>query len=70
MPENMYHIPPIDAKRFACSMIKHAILEALNPTTPFLRRVEAKFFLSGKDELFLACCAELDIDPATVRVRS
>jgi hypothetical protein len=49
------HIPGLAARTLACAVIKQALVDALDPTTPQEIRADAQAFLSG-DEWYRMWC--------------
>jgi hypothetical protein len=51
------HIPGLAARPLACAVIKQALMDALDPTTPLNIRQDAQTFLSGDEWYQLWCDA-------------
>ena len=52
---NLAHVPGLPARTLACAVIKQAIVDALDPTTPEGIREDAQAFLSG-DQWYRMWC--------------
>jgi len=52
---NVAHIPGLAARSLACAVIKQALADALDPSTPEAIRTDAQTFLSG-DEWYRMWC--------------
>jgi len=58
----MAHIPGLAARDLACAVIKQALTDALDPTTPADIRADAQAFLSG-DEWYRMWCETGGYEP-------
>ena len=51
------HTPGLTARPLACAVIKQALVDALDPTTPERIREDAQSFLSGDERYRMWCTA-------------
>jgi len=52
---NAAHVPGLTARTLACAVIKQALVDALDPTTPDPIRKDAQAFLSGDARFQMWC---------------
>jgi hypothetical protein len=57
------HIPSLAARTLARAVIKQALADALDPTTPGQVRADAQAFLEG-DRWYRKWCEAADMEPA------
>ena len=57
------HVPGLAARTLACAVIKQALVDALDPTTPEDIRQDAQAFLSG-DQWYRMWCHAGGISPS------
>jgi hypothetical protein len=56
------HVPSLAARELACAVIKQAMIDALDPTTPADLRRDAEEFLAG-DSWYSAWCETAGLQP-------
>ena len=55
--EPVANVPGLTARTLACAVIKQALADALDPTTPAAVRADAKVFLAGDEWYRMWCTA-------------
>jgi hypothetical protein len=60
---NLAHVPGLPTRTLACAVIKQALVDALDPTTPEGIREDAQAFLSG-DKWYRIWCRSGGYSPS------